>query len=41
MNLELRNFTQESDGISRVKNRIKLFLTFFGIDIPKHLQGKN
>jgi transposase len=37
----LRIYDKITRDISRVKNRIKLFLTFFGIDIPKHLQGKN
>lgn len=37
----LRIYDKITRDISRVKNRIKFFLMFFGIDIPSAFQGKN
>jgi transposase len=37
----LRTYDKIVRDTTRVKNRIKLFLAFFGISIPDELQGKN
>lgn len=37
----LRIYDKVTRDISRVKNRIKFFLMFFGIEIPSEFQGKN